>query len=378
MSTILFSVTVLGMFITAAMCTPAGEGVFEYNKTVKSQHPYYREYFQMPRSNRISLTYTIRFEAERCCPVLGFDLSPTLGEIFHSDFCYDEILYHFILVNHYLIPIITCTLIKREYVCTGKRVFVAPYPQYWLFLAGYECKKTKALNIKVNVTINYFDNFKSTCKPFNSRNCHGLLKYNHTAFPNALGEVREKEANDFLTIVMGLVQHLECYQHLQVFLCRTFIPECNNGSMRYPCFDMCQEALTGCRTVVDRIDPNLFCTGAIKSRDPNKCFYAYIRCPNVRSPQFGAAHVTGKELFATVGYSCKNGYELKGDVTRSCTYSGKWNGTAPVCEHLSQTHSHVRIILLVLLLLAIIVIVGICVHYRMAIKTFVRRYDTIN
>ena len=362
------------------MCTKGESDIFRYEKTIESSYWYYREYFDLPRSNKISLTYHIRFGADKCCPIMGFDLSGTLGKTFHSNFCYDKFFYNMVLFNHYLISMDTCTLNDNEYVCKGTKWFVAPYPQYWLFLSGYECGKTQGLNITVNVTLEYFENFQSTCKLFSSRNCQGIIGYDQTAFPNALGEVSEREANDVLTIVTGLVAHMgqkKCYQHAQLFLCRIFIPECDNGTMMYPCFQMCQEALTGCEDVLQRVDPNLFCTGAMRSLDPTKCFYKPIHCPNVASPEFGKVNMTGHDLFATVEYSCDRGYELEGGALRTCTYSGTWNGTAPVCKHVVPVNSHISVTALVLSLLVVVAIIALCIYNRKAIRLFVTRYEAL-
>ena len=34
----------------------------------------------------------------------------------------------------------------------------------------------------------------------------------------------------------------------------------------------------------------------------------------------------------TATYNCNNGYNLTGDMTRTCQANGTWSGTAPTCE----------------------------------------------
>ena len=42
--------------------------------------------------------------------------------------------------------------------------------------------------------------------------------------------------------------------------------------------------------------------------------------------------VSSHKAGALVIYTCKSGYELVGDSTRSCEMNGKWNGTEPSCK----------------------------------------------
>ena len=53
-------------------------------------------------------------------------------------------------------------------------------------------------------------------------------------------------------------------------------------------------------------------------------------CPaDLSAPTNGAVTVNGHR---TAVYSCEEGFELVGDVMRTCTSNSQWSGEAPVCQ----------------------------------------------
>ena len=50
------------------------------------------------------------------------------------------------------------------------------------------------------------------------------------------------------------------------------------------------------------------------------------------NPERGSVTTTGNSVGDTATYTCKEGYEVTGDATRTCQKDGTWSGTAPTCE----------------------------------------------
>ena len=55
-------------------------------------------------------------------------------------------------------------------------------------------------------------------------------------------------------------------------------------------------------------------------------------CGKLAAPTNGDITVTRALFMGTANYSCKPGYDLVGDETRTCTASGSWNSTTPFCK----------------------------------------------
>ena len=134
----------------------------------------------------------------------------------------------------------------------------------------------------------------------------------------------------------------DCYRHFKLFVCRLFLPECHKAEMKYPCYRMCEEALSDCKSI--------FPNNPIIKINPNKCFYKPIQCPALPPPPFGQVNTGGHGLYNTSRYSCNGGYELEGVNLRTCTANGKWNGTEPICKEAPRSPA-------VIIALSILVIV---------------------
>ncbi len=56
-----------------------------------------------------------------------------------------------------------------------------------------------------------------------------------------------------------------------------------------------------------------------------------LECPSLTAPANGAVQVASRGIGSTATYSCNNGYELAGAVSRSCQNTLKWSGASPSC-----------------------------------------------
>ena len=62
-------------------------------------------------------------------------------------------------------------------------------------------------------------------------------------------------------------------------------------------------------------------------------------CPNLSNPTYGEVTVA----YNVATYSCRNGYKLKGDKRRTCSY-GVWSGSEPCCEKCKDQIVHVTVV----------------------------------
>ena len=103
-----------------------------FNKTIISNSYYYRGLIDIPRSNRINLTYRIQVSMDKCCPILGFIMSPTQDKTTYEKFCYDgKAMYMAMYVRNYIymkenFPFSGCASSSGYLICTGMRTLVAP------------------------------------------------------------------------------------------------------------------------------------------------------------------------------------------------------------------------------------------------------------
>ena len=56
-----------------------------------------------------------------------------------------------------------------------------------------------------------------------------------------------------------------------------------------------------------------------------------VTCPDLPPPNNGQVEFT-TNIGDTATYTCDEGYELSGEVTRLCLPDGVWNGSEPTCN----------------------------------------------
>ena len=61
-------------------------------------------------------------------------------------------------------------------------------------------------------------------------------------------------------------------------------------------------------------------------------------CLKLTAPYNGYVTQSGSAVGAVAHYSCKIGFRLIGSKSRSCTDTGNWTGTKPICKAISKSH----------------------------------------
>ncbi|XP_030013328.1 uncharacterized protein LOC115435202 isoform X1 [Sphaeramia orbicularis] len=89
-----------------------------------------------------------------------------------------------------------------------------------------------------------------TCQTISVSLCSGL-SYTQTVMPNVLGHRTQDEAALDLQTYQPLIQ-VECSPHLKSFLCSVYTPECVSGRPQPPCRTLCEEARSGCESLMTR------------------------------------------------------------------------------------------------------------------------------
>ena len=63
-------------------------------------------------------------------------------------------------------------------------------------------------------------------------------------------------------------------------------------------------------------------------------------CAHLSSPLAGSVTQNGSAVGAVADYSCVAGYQLKGPISRSCSITGNWTGTKPICELIGKSNEY--------------------------------------
>ena len=63
-----------------------------------------------------------------------------------------------------------------------------------------------------------------------------------------------------------------------------------------------------------------------------KSFPAVVDCGGLSNPENGAITMSGTTYNSVATYSCNDGYNLVGDITRTCQANATWSGRDPSCE----------------------------------------------
>ena len=57
-----------------------------------------------------------------------------------------------------------------------------------------------------------------------------------------------------------------------------------------------------------------------------------VDCGPLANPTNGQVNLTGTIFRSTASYSCNEGFQLNGQITRECRSDGQWSGQAPTCD----------------------------------------------
>ena len=65
-------------------------------------------------------------------------------------------------------------------------------------------------------------------------------------------------------------------------------------------------------------------------------FLSAVDCGTLSSPSNGQVILTGIAFGSTATYACNSGFNLVGNMQRTCQNNGDWSGTQPNCDGNTQ------------------------------------------
>ncbi len=304
--------------------------------------------------NRIYLNYSIILDATKCCPGIVVFSEPLKEDLVENG-CLDipiNLLEQMYLIGNYLsidwkfygrfLNRKCKPPDKKElYTCYGtfKVDFSEPkLAQAYIF---YPCEAKQDINLIVDVSFSVKNETYPCHELSPNHTCHKYYSCVHT--PNLIGTRRYSRAALNFAALEPFVSS-GCHQHFEEFLCRTVLPESTKEGYVAPCKAMCEEILSfsPCTDVyqagvVIRVPREyfnlfgiLFCMEFPTSAD---CFFKKVRCkqpPKVAHSKKKHDLLSTASFASTLEYTCEKDYEIEGNDTIFCQYSGKWSDP-PVC-----------------------------------------------
>ena len=265
--------------------------------------------------------------------------------------------------------------------CQLSRMIHDYIPRKFSFSLGFRCDDLKSLKgTRYKVEVVYQTNETScSAMPDNILNCSRF--YSLVSQPNLMGYDKERgpiELVAFLETLQRFQFPLNCYPHLEEYLCNLYLPQCDTESKSFvvPCRQIFEEMELGCVMVPEFFDifratPNntgTFDNDYLPSRYGNiPCWYKPITCEaplNTTDTVItgglneSGIYYGGSEL----QYSCADeSLGISGSSTVMCLHNGLWSDS-PVCA--KQDPGILLLILLpVLSCLAIFTLtIGIIIH----------------
>ena len=268
----------------------------------------------------------------------------------------------------------SCELSGSNIVNCRGRVNIQDYiPRNFYLTFGFPCHWSHIYNLRglrYNISFTKQSNETSSCIDYSTiphaRVCSRF--YKETSLPNLVGDVRINHYTQYFKqstfFEASVFWNGTCYQHIWEVVCYVILPKCDpmTKQVLHPCREMCWAAIEGCwKKSLDflaRMDSefrynNLFYVDILPSMDKLQifncdylpslygsvpCFYKPVTCdppPDVTDRVTILNASTKKDVYQlhdVIHYVCVNEtFEMKGNSTITCLYSGEWSQTAPKC-----------------------------------------------
>ena len=366
--------------------------VYQLNKQLRNISEFHMT-IDLPPTKHIQVNYTITFftNVHPWLPITG------LGPRYHGDVpernahCFKESFIknvgthgNFYIVLNQVRRRRWCTNINDTYVCSRMEKYYTIIPSNWELLVAFECGEKKVMNVNLNLT--FISDISFSCEELRYPHCGNEYGYNQTMLPNIVGEMQQSNVEKVRKIIFDIIllhqakmKGILSYQHIFKVLCLAGFPKCWNGVPYPPCRKMCLEATAAYADILKEMKAPISCSLLPPTFDQDICFYEPVTCAEPESPKHGSVVCNGYHPFNTSQYSCKDGYQLQGDGIRYCSYSGKWNGSIPVCTPYKgidkSTLWAVIAVLLTVLVLSLLVTGVLCLWKLVQRQISLNRYN---
>ena len=329
----------------------------------------------LPPTKQIKMIYNIGVKADSGSPIIAF--GPQINASFHMERrdCFKRDIIKVMLNSHYYIALngegsldSGCQGFGENFICKGVRKYYTTFPNTWEGFIAYVCGKEQNLTMNLNLT--FISDIPLSCEPLRFPYCQKMFGYNQTILPNMLSHTSQKEADDTMKTFETMFNLAEtqgrdlCYQYSIKYACYSLFPECRHGAHFLPCRQMCIDLKVACSEIIKLSQQHFYCGMYPNTLDPNICWYEPITCKEPESPDFGLVIYEGTDLLNISEYTCNVGYRLKGDKIRHCSYTGKWNGTTPICLRQSGISNVPLLVAIVFLSMLLVIIFSLCFYFR--------------
>ena len=341
------------------LCTVKITGTYHKYKKITENIPWYQTQLLDYPALRYEVDFTVTFAEEKCCPILCLfiNLPDIYSHVEHN--CLSNLIVEGMVYWYKRTTFIfpnntqntgTCRLENGYFTCEIKSAMLNYEPKVrWLTL-GYLCNEQKYLNGL---------QFEYTAKAQNTTQCEPLQTppynfqcdkfYNFVAFPNPFGHRSQAEAFTFIQMFDTLIRNMDhsCYKYLDYIVCQAFLPRCpnlvNNDSSELTvshldviCEEMCSEFRIACYDIMQPILNFVNCIYYRRTSELNvSCRHEHVFCDSPPLIKDGRVNIPSSGEYYDVGstatYSCNDNYQLQGNSTSTCEYSGKWT-PPPECN----------------------------------------------
>ncbi len=276
----------------------------------------------------------------------------------------------------------SCTQPNAEgiYSCTGRSEIQFNSVQKANVYAFYPCyvlQNVYFIQATISLEVQTYD---IQCQALNAKNTRHCAKfYDQTYLPNVFGTQSLYDA-EIILLMMEPVATSGCHKFVNEFLCRSLLPECVHNAFIPPCKSMCKEVTTACKDTMEAaysmllkfkgnydFSINYACETLYKE---DHCITRTVTCNSPKEIPNAILNYNGGDKAPVnymAKYHCKGGFELQGNSTVYCEYSGEWS-LAPRCTKGIDTKQVITIgtTFGVFAVLTIVVII-LCVIYRQEI-----------
>ncbi len=299
--------------------------------------------------NQIRFNYSFSIDNDKCCPGL-IVLTEPIAEYIIQNNCFDvsqnllELVYsmndfYFLSMNWNIDrKFKTCQFQKLEsvYSCYGHIDLLLSKPKVASVYIFYPCDNKKGIDILADFSFSV-KNLTIPCQELEHH--HKCFKYyNSFHLPSLLGIKDYNSALSMLSTVSPFVPH-QCHQHAEEFLCRTILPECTQEGPVPPCRSMCRDVLhSPCGQMSQIMVPALNLNNKdyeiileIACREfpiEIPCYEMDVNCstpPKVIHGVLTKIDGINTTLHSMATYSCDENYQLEGNSSIYCKYSGIWS-----------------------------------------------------
>ncbi len=315
--------------------------------------------------NYFEVSITITLTQENCCPIFVF-LTEAVESTLIKDGCYNisKQMHTFLLhaaismEKHHQIYIdpTYCQNTPTGFTSCHKNLIANLYTVRNASLyAYYPCYARKNMDFTVSITIRT-DTKHHGCQPLKPNlPCYEFYKSMY--LPNIFGNLDLVEDVSIFTVA-NVVATDRCHKHLLKIVCRAFYPECTINGVIAPCRSMCYEVMNECSDLATTLLGTL--VGHTEERNIMKdflckqfpehapCYRENVTCeapaqiqhsenPKVvlRGETYNYNDQSIIPVHSITKYKCIKDYELEGNSTSVCEYSGEWS-VPPKCIPMSN------------------------------------------